>query len=148
MNARLLVALMLAIVPLSISARTQSIDLSGGWALEAPQTEGQAADGSNWVMVAVSGTLTLDQKADAVTGSWKGRLPEPWPLTGRLQGATFELQTEVREIPASRNGEKRMLRRRWVFRGTVDGDKMTGSMHLAGEDGESPEQPFTAVRKR
>ena len=148
MNARLLVALMLAIVPLSMSARTQSIDLSGGWTLEAPQTEGQTADGSNWVMVALSGTLTLDQKADAVTGSWKGRLPEPWPLTGRLQGATFELQTEVREIPASRNGEKRMLRRRWVFRGTVDGDKMAGSMHLAGEDGESPEQPFTAMRKR
>ena len=101
MNARLLVALMLAIVPLSMSARTQSIDLSGGWALEAPQTEGQAADGSNWLMVALSGTLTLDQKADAVTGSWKGRLPEPWPLTGQLQGATFELQTYFSDAEAS-----------------------------------------------
>ena len=46
MNAGLVVALMLAVVPLLTSARTQPIDLSGGWALEAPQTEGQAWTGA------------------------------------------------------------------------------------------------------
>ena len=95
---------------------------------------------------ALSGTLTLEQKGEAVTGSWKGRLPDPWPLTGRVQGTTFELQTEVRELPVQRNGEKMTVRRSWIFRGSIEGDKLSGSMSLMGGEGDPPTQPFSAAK--
>jgi len=131
---------------LSALVLAQAPNLSGSWALDAPRTEAPNADGENWVLVAVSGTLTLDMKGEAVTGSWKGRAPEPWPLSGSLKESAFELQTEIRDVQTTRNGEPRTLRRRWIFAGTIDGDMLTGSMRLAGEDGESPPQPFTAKR--
>jgi hypothetical protein len=83
-----------------------------------------------------------------VTGMWKGRMPEPWKLTGRVKGNTFELETEVRNVPATREGEQTSVPRRWVFRGSADGDKITGKMSLAGGEGEEPTQSFSAVRKR
>lgn len=135
MKVCLVLALMMAAV--------QSPNLSGSWALEAPATSGE-----NFQLGAASGTLTLEQKGDAVTGSWKGRMPEPWKLTGQVKDGTFELQTETRSVPATVNGEPTTVPRHWMFRGTVDGDNMTGSMQLAGGDGDPPSQPFTAVRKR
>ena len=122
--------------------------LAGSWALEAPRTEATTADGESWVLVALSGELTLVVNGDAVTGSWKGRAPEPWPLNGSVTGNAFELRTEMRDVTTTRNGEPRTIRRRWIFAGTTDGDTLTGSMRLAGDDGESPSQPFTANRNK
>lgn len=121
----------------------QSPNISGNWAVDAPATSGP-----NFQLGAASGALTLEHKGDAVTGTWRGRMPDPWKLTGRVKGNTFELETEVRSIPATRNDEPTTVPRRWIFRGAADGDKMTGSMQLAGGEGEPPSQPFTAVRKR
>lgn len=135
MKSCLALALMLVAV--------QSPNLSGSWALEAPATSGE-----NFQLSAQSGTLTLEHTGATVTGTWKGRMPDPWKLTGNVKGNTFELQTEVRGVPATRNGEPTTVQRRWIFRGSVDADKMTGSMQLAGGDGELPAQPFTAARKR
>jgi hypothetical protein len=75
-------------------------------------------------------------------------MPEPWKLTGRVKGNTFELETELRNVPATRNGEQTSVPRRWVFRGSADGDKITGKMSLAGGEGEEPTHSFSAVRKR
>jgi hypothetical protein len=100
------------ILAIALMLAVQSGTLSGEWAVDAPQTEGLAASGENWVLVAQSGGLTLDQKGDAVTGSFKGRAPEPWPLTGRVDGDTFELQTVFRDLPVCRDGVKGTIRRR------------------------------------
>jgi len=147
MLTRLGLALALTSFFFSALILAQATNLSGSWALEAPRTEATSADGENWVLVALSGTLTLDVTGDAVTGSWKGRAPEPWPLNGSVNGDAFELQTEIRDVQTTRNGEPRTIRRRWIFAGTADGDTLTGSMRLAGDDGESPAQPFSAKRK-
>ncbi len=148
MHARLALALIFTTVQLVTLVATQPPNVSGSWALEAAAASGEFSNGGTWNLNALSGTLTLERKADAVTGSWQGRQPQPWALNGRAQGDTFELESEERDVAAERNGEKITVRRRWIFRGTVDGDKLTGSMMLAGREGESPSQSFTAVRKR
>ena len=143
MRMRLATALICATMPFAIAGANQPANLSGNWMLEA-----SAASGQNFQLGAVAGMLTLQQKDDAVTGTWKGKMPEPWKLTGRVKGSTFELETEVRDVPATRNDEPTTVPRRWIFRGTADGDKMTGSMLLAGGDGDPPAQAFSAERKR
>ena len=142
MKVRFAVAL-LPTLALSILAAAQSAGLTGTWALEA-----QAASGENYQLGAISGTLTLADKDGVVTGTWKGRMPEPWKLTGKVKDKTFELETEVRNVPATTNGEQTTAPRKWVFRGSADGDKMTGKMSLKGGEGEEPTQTFSAVRKR
>ena len=121
----------------------QSANLSGTWAVEAPASSGQ-----NFQLGAASGTLTLEQSGDVVTGTWKGRMPQPWKLTAHIKGNTFELETETREIPATQNDEPTTVPRRWIFRGTADGDTMTGTMLLAGGQGDPPSQKFSAARRR
>jgi hypothetical protein len=141
MRVRLAVAVILSAFQLSAFAQSQT--LTGSWALEAP-----GVTGPNFQLSSQAGTMTLEQKGDAVTGTWKGRMPEPWKLTGSLRGNAFELQTEVRQLPATRDGESTTVARSWIFRGKVNGDKMTGTMMLAGGEGEPPSQPFSAARKK
>lgn len=124
-------------------AAVQSPNLSGSWALDAP-----AASGENFQLGAAAGTLRLEHNGEAVTGTWKGRMPEPWKLTGRVKDNTFELESETRDVPATVDGQATTVPRHWIFRGTADGDKMTGSMQLAGGQGAPPSQAFSAVRKR
>ena len=148
MLTRLGFALALTSFSFSAPILAQATNLSGSWALEAPRKEETSADGENWVLVAMSGTLTLVVKDDAVTGTWKGRAPQPWQVNGSVKGNAFELQTEMRDLQTSRNDEVRTVRRRWIFAGTIDGDTLTGSMRLAGDDGESPAQAFSAKRNQ
>ena len=143
MPVRFAVASMVATLTIPFLAATQSANLSGTWTVEA-----QAANDANYQLGAVSGTLTLADTDSVVTGTWKGRMPEPWQLTGRVKDDTFELESETRDVPATVNGQATTVPRHWIFRGTADGDKMTGSMQLAGGQGEPPSQPFSAVRKR
>jgi hypothetical protein len=144
---KLLAAVALATLPFSILA-AQAANVSGSWTLQAEAAEGAFPNGGTWQVGALSGTLTLEQKGDVVTGSWKGRQPEPWKLTGRIDGSKFELQTEDRQIPATRNGEQTTVPRHWIFLGTADRDTLSGSMSLAGSEGEPTSQPFSAARKR
>ena len=126
----------------------QSSNLAGTWAVDVKAAQVQTGDGTNWNLVAISGTLTLEQKGDAVTGTWQGRMPDPWKVTGKLEKGSFELQTETRDLPAPRNGEKTTIKRSWIFRGSLDGDKMSGVFILSGGEGEPPAQPFTGARKQ
>lgn len=137
------VALLVAIVVVT----REGANVSGTWSVVADAADGVFPNGEKWQVIPVSGELTLEQNGGSVTGSWKGRQPEPWPLTGRMDGATFELQTEARGIPAMREGKEISVTRRWIFRGTVEGGTLTGSMSLAGE-GDPTTQPFTGVRKQ
>jgi hypothetical protein len=147
MKIRAAIVLTLATLPLSMLAASQAANVSGSWTVDATAAEGEA-NGNKWSLGALSGRLTLEQQGDAVTGSWQGRQPQPWTLTGRVTGTEFELQTESREIPAIRNGEQTTVPRHWIFRGAIDGDTLSGSMSLAGGDGDTPTQAFSAARQR
>jgi hypothetical protein len=73
-------------------------------------------------------------------------MPDPWSLSGQFTDRGFELRTEWRELPISRNGVKSMARIRWVFRGTVAGDTASGMVSIETEEQEGRGQPFTARR--
>jgi len=140
----LLASAILQLVPLEAH---RAPSLSGKWSVVAEAAEVESADGTEkYSMVAIAGTLQLDQKDRAVTGSWQGRMPAAWSLTGSVDGATFELKTETRDIPITRNGEQQMVPRQWIFKGTLDGDTLRGAMVLTGGQQAPPSQPFTATR--
>jgi hypothetical protein len=131
---------------LVVSARAQAPSLSGVWRLTAEAMEGTTDDGGSWKQNAVSGTLTLDHKDAVVSGSWKGVMPNPWSLSGSFKDRGFELRTEWRELPVTRNGVKSVEAVRWVFRGTATGDTAGGTVSLETAKQEGRLQPFTAKR--
>ncbi len=143
MTVRIGIAMFMTIAFLSSNLLSQNANLAGNWSVEAP-----AASGENYQLGPQSGLLTLNLNGDEVTGTWKGRMPEPWKLTGRAKENTFELQTETRNLPATRDGEQTTVPRHWIFRGSVGGDELTGTMSLAGGGGVEPTQAFSAARKR
>ena len=147
MKTGLAVALASVALLLAIFVVTRGADVSGTWSVAADAAEGVFPNGEKWQVIPVSGELTLEQNGGSVTGSWKGRQPEPWPLTGSMDDGAFHLFTDLRGIPAMREGKEISVNRRWIFRGTVDGNTLSGSMSLAGDDGAPTTQPFMAVRK-
>jgi hypothetical protein len=148
MKTRLAVAFASIALLLAIFVLMRTSSLSGSWTIYAETAEGVFPNGEPWKVVPVSGVLTLEQNGASVTGSWKGRQPEPWPLTGHIEGTQFEFQTEPRDIPAVREGQNITVARRWIFRGTAGRDTLSGSMSLAGNDGNQTTQPFSAERKQ
>lgn len=146
MKTGLVVAVTSVALLLAIFVVTRGANVSGTWSVVAEAAEGVFPNGEKWQVIPVSGELTLEQRGGTVTGSWKGRQPEPWPLTGTIEGAAFHLFTDPRSIAAVQLGKEISVTRRWIFRGTVEGNTLSGSMSLAGE-GDPTTQPFTAVRK-
>ena len=117
------------------------------WTVNAEAARGKTENGGTWRLSANTGTLTLEQKGSAINGSWKGRLPETWPLTGQLTGDTIELKSAMREVPAVKDGAKTTVPRRLAFRGTVKGDTMTGQLSFESDRGDGRSQKFTATRQ-
>src|SRR5438034_302575 len=74
------------------SPRAQAVSVAGPWTVTTEGARGTTADGSNWTLGAMTGTLTLTQKGDDLTGSWKGQMPAAWALTGRLTDGAFALE--------------------------------------------------------
>ena len=129
------------------SAVAQTASLAGPWSVTTEGARGTTDSGSNWTLGAITGTLTLTQKDNDITGSWKGQMPAPWALTGHVDGRAFVLQTEWRDIPATRDGVESTARARWIFRGTVSEDTAAGTMTLEVENaGGDRSQPFKAKR--
>jgi hypothetical protein len=144
---RMRIAMAVLLATLYGPAFAQS-NLAGVWAVDVKAAKVQTGDGTNWELVAISGTLTLEQHGDAVTGTWRGRMPDPWKITGRIEKNSFELQTEVRNLPTTKNGEKTTIARSWIVRGSINGNTLSGLFILAGGDGDAPAQPFTAARRQ
>src|SRR5512132_3136253 len=129
--------------------RAHTASLAGAWTVTTEGARGTTEDGSTWTVGAITGTLTLAQKDNDVTGSWKGQMPAPWALTGQLHDDAFVLQTEWRDIPATRDGVEATARARWIFHGTVSDDTAAGTMTLELENsGGERSQPFKAKRAR
>jgi hypothetical protein len=132
---------------LVVSAGAQAPSLDGRWTVTTEGARGTGDNGSNWALGAMTGALTLTQKSNDITGSWKGQMPAPWAVTGQLNDRAFVLQTEWRDIPATRDGVESTARARWTFRGTVSGDNASGTMSLELENaGGDRSQPFKAKR--
>ena len=129
------------------SPRAQATSFAGRWTVTTEGARGTTDDGSQWTLGAMTGALTLAQNGNDITGSWKGQMPAPWALTGQLNDRDFVLQTEWRDIPATRNDGQSTARARWIFRGSVSGDTATGTMMLELENaGGDRSQPFKAKR--
>jgi hypothetical protein len=132
---------------LLMSPHTQAASVAGHWTVTTEAARGTTDGGSNWSLGAMTGALTLTQKGNDITGSWKGQMPAPWALTGQLDDRAFVLETEWRDIPATRDGVESTARARWIFRGTVSGDTATGTMTLELQNaGGDRSQPFKAKR--
>jgi hypothetical protein len=130
-----------------LSPHGQAAALAGEWTVSTEGARGTTDDGSNWTLGAVTGSLTLAQEGADITGSWKGRMPESWALTGQLDDRTFVLQTEWRDIAATRDGVESTARGRWIFRGTLRDKGAAGTMTLELENaGGNRSQRFTATR--
>ena len=127
MKLRLGILLASALLQFAPLEAQRAASLSGKWSVDAEGSEVESPDGTEkWTLVPISGTLQLDQKDSAVTGSWQGRMPAPWKLTGNVDGVTFELQSETRDMPVETNGERTTVKRHWIFKGTIDGDTLSG----------------------
>jgi hypothetical protein len=134
-------------VALSVSAGAQTASVDGRWTVTTEGARGTTDNGSNWSLGAITGALTLTQDGSNIAGSWKGQMPAPWTLTGQLKDRAFVLQTEWRDIPATRDGVQSTARARWIFRGTISGDNADGTMTLELENADGDRtQPFKAKR--
>jgi hypothetical protein len=145
MRATLAIAMCAAL----LTSQVQAASMAGAWTLTTEGGRGTAEDGSNWTLGAMTGTLTLAQKGNEITGTWKGQMPAQWGLSGRLDDRAFVLETEWRDIPATRDGKESTARARWIFRGTVSDDTASGTMTLELEKaGGERSQPFKARRAK
>ena len=110
---------------------------------------GTTPNGGSWSRDAITGTLVIELKDTALTGTWTGPKGEPWPFTGQVQRARFEVTTSPREMPVVIDGRPGTGRFRWRFRGENDHDTLRGTMVLDREGEQSDRlQPFTATRRQ
>ena len=132
-----------------MAGAAQPRTLAGTWTLKAEAAQGQTPEGGSWSRDAITGTLAIELKDPALTGTWTGPKGDAWPFTGQVQLDRFEFTTSVREVPATIDGRQVMVRFRWRFRGENDHDTLRGTMVLDREGEESERlQPFTATRRK
>ena len=119
---------------------------TGTWDLKSDEMKSE-----KWTLSPIAGTLVLEERGTELKGTWTGPMKEePWILTGQIKDGTFDLRSEPREIDVTRDGAKSKVKARWVFRGTVTDDTMTGTMMLDrdSDTGVLPRRPFKATRRR
>ena len=145
----LLAVLYLSLVTyLAPTTPAQDRTLTGTWLLSADAVSGETGDGGTWTRTAVKGTLDIEEHDGTLKGTWKGPAGAAWTLTGRIEGGKFEILTETRSLPVTRDGEQSTATVRWTFRGSAAGDTMKGTMALGrGDDGEEHLQPFSGKRR-
>ena len=131
---------------LGAALHAQPPTLTGVWEVAAEAASGTTENGGTWSTVAVNGSLTLTQKGTGLSGSWKGRMPEPWSVIGKVTGDKYEAETEWRDVSVMRDGKQSMERARWIFRGTMSGDTTSGTLTFELENGLTRAQPFSAKR--
>lgn len=127
--------IMLAVVCLSISSPPASPDISGRWNVVIPEETQKNPNGgtSNWKEV--RGTLDVAQKSSDLRATW--RTLDEWTLTGRIDvEGRFTLESEERQIPATRDGRKESVPARWIVRGALKDGTLSGLAALAIGDRE------------
>ncbi len=131
-------------IPLVIQERS----LTGRWEVRAEAASGSTAGGGTWSRNAVSGVLTVTQQDGTLTGTWTDARPNPLAFEGRRTGDGFEIRTESRSVSVTIDGTPTTLRMRWTIKGTLEKDRLRGTMSFDREDAEASQpQPFTAERK-
>jgi len=140
---------LLAALWMAMTGAVQPRTLAGTWTLTAEAITGSTPNGGSWGRDAIAGTVVIELKNGAVTGTWTGPKGEPWPFMGQVELALFEFTTTPREMPVTLNGRQGTARFRWRFRGENDHDTLRGTMVLDREGEESNRlQPFTATRRK
>jgi len=119
------IVLMVCLVTLFIAASTAAVlaqdkvDLTGTWELEVKADSGQTG----------SPIFVLKQEGDKLSGTYKGYFGEA-PVTGTVKGNTFEMTYT-------------MQGRKTIYKGKVEGNKMSGDIDWAGEE----KGKFNGVKK-
>ena len=121
-------------------------DVAGAWNVTIPAGSRTGADGSHANWPERKGTLTIVQTETALTATWTST--DSWTLRGVVdEQGRFALESEVREIPATRDGKKGRVPARWIFRGALAGGTLSGTASLAIGDRDPIEHRWTAVRR-
>lgn len=103
-------------------ATGSSVDVSGTWSLDVTTEAGNG-----------NPTITLDQKGEALSGRYSGRLGDA-AITGTVKGSAITFQ-----FPVEVQGSSLTV----VYSGTIDKDTMKGTVRLGEREG-----TFTGARKK
>ena len=91
--------------------------------------------------------FVLVQKGDSVTGTWgSGSLPTV-PVRGTYDGRVLRLTTGQRESEIRVNGEARKMMIRTDWMGSLQGNRLSGTMFVNIGDREPPARRWEADRK-
>jgi hypothetical protein len=141
--------LLLTLMSTLVTAVAQDPSAAGTWNVTGEAASGTTDGGGNWNRNAITGTLIIAQNGQTLTGTWTAATRTAVALQGTIRGETFDFRTDPREVEVIINGERTVMRLRWTFRGTVDGQTLRGTMSLDREDQDSAmPQPFAADRAR
>ena len=92
-------------------------------------------------------TLVLVQRGDSVTGTWtSGPLPAA-ELRGTFDGRVLRLTTGLRESEVRINGEPRKMVTRTDWVGSLQGNRLSGTMFIRIGDREPPARRWEAERR-
>jgi hypothetical protein len=128
---------------------TPASTIAGQWTVTAAAAQGDSPNGGNWSRSAVTGTLTITEKDNKVSGTWNATNGEEWPLTGHIDGTGFSFSTVARDLAVVIDGKEAKMRYRWTFRGDLGRTTLRGTMSLDRSDEESAHpQPFEANRAK
>ena len=131
---------------LALSIPVIGVDIGGTWNVIIPAGSEKRPNGGTADWKEIRGTLTVTQKGSDLQAIW--RALDDWTLTGRVDDAgRFALESEERDIPATRNGRKERARARWVIRGALKDGALAGTAALSIGDGDPLFHKWTATKK-
>src|SRR5262245_47266554 len=121
-----------ALIALSLAA---AVEFTGTWNVVMPAGSVQRPDGSNASWRETRGTLDPSQKGETLQGTW--RAVDGWTMTGRADAeGRFALESDERDVPATKNGKAETVKGRWTMRGTLKDGVITGTATLVLGDRE------------
>jgi hypothetical protein len=108
----LLAAVCILVLSLAHVARAQNTNVAGAWQLSMPGRDGNM----------MTENLTLQQDGTKLTGTIKGRRGDE-PVTGTINGNDIAFSVAI----STPNGNMNL-----DYKGTVNGDSMSGTMQVMG----------------
>jgi hypothetical protein len=92
-------------------------------------------------------TLVLTQRGDSVSGTWSSGLGGARDVHGTFDGRVLRLTTGLNESEVRINGEPHKMKVRTDWMGTMQGNRLAGTMFIRIGDREPPARRWEADRK-